>query len=220
MKIIKLLILISFLVITHTGISTSKNKITADYKSDDTEYRLSKLHYNNSSGEKGVTIFEYDEDGIMHKAIWKLLDGSRSSVNYYEYNECGNPISKYRVFSDSITSENIYEYDNNCNLILETFGRSDGVKGTTIFEYDEYDKLLKSNCEGLNGWFYGVITYFYNRDGIKTNADFTQKGKPAGTITYSYDENENLIKEYWDFNSKWNQTFTFEYEEINNIKND
>lgn len=207
--IISLLILFPFVSLGN-GVADTSNK------SDDLEYRLFKLHYNNSSGEKGVTLFDYDEDGIMHKATWKLLDGSRSSLNYYEYNECGNPVSKYREFSDSITSKNIYEYDDNCNLISETFTRSDGIKGTTIYEYDESDILLKANCEGLNGWFYGVITYSYDDDGLKTNSYFTQKGEPAGTITYSYDEKGNLIKEYWDFNGKWNQTFVLEYEKINN----
>jgi hypothetical protein len=212
MKTICLLILISFLVLTNSRIASCENK------SDDIEYRLLKLHYDNSIGEKGVTIFEHNEDGIIHKASWKLLDGSSSSVNYYEYNICGNLVTKYRKFSDGITFENIYVYDDNFNLIMETFKRSDGVKGTVIYKYDENDKLLNANCDGLNGWFYGVITYSYNDDGLKTNADFTQKSGKAGTISYSYDENGNLIKEYWNFNGKWNQTFLFEYEKLNNSK--
>ncbi len=217
MKIIYLFIIISFLVLSYPYVLSSEEIVNKGFLSDDIEYRLLKLHYDNSSGEKGVTIFEYDEDGIMHKAIWKLLDESRSSINFYEYNECGNLLTKYREFSDGITSEKTYEYDGNCDLIMETFKRSDGVKGTTIYEYDENNRLLKANCEGLNGWFYGVITYSYDDDGIKTNADFTQKGEKAGTITYSYDENGNLIKEYWDFNGKWNQTFIYEYEKVKNI---
>jgi len=41
----------------------------------DEKYRLSKLHYENSSGEKRITTFEYDEYGIMSKAKWETNKG-------------------------------------------------------------------------------------------------------------------------------------------------
>ena len=74
-------------------------------------YRLIKLHYENSNGEKGITIYEYDTDGIAQTATWKLLDGSRYSRNYHTYDHSGNLVRKYREFSDGLTSNTIYEYE-------------------------------------------------------------------------------------------------------------
>jgi len=187
-------------------------------KLDGPRYRLEKLHYENSSGEKGVTIFEYSENGIMNTAKWKLLDESRNSSNFYEYDKDRNLIKKYREFSDGITSTQLYEYDKNENLINEYFQRSDGISGITKYEYGENRNLIKANCEGLNGWFYGVITYSNDEKGNRLKADIIQKNKNTGTIDYSYDENGNLIREYWDFNGKWSQTFIYEYKEIISIQ--
>jgi len=205
------------LILSYSSASLSNNEVITNHKSNNIEYRLVKLLYNNSSGEKGVTIFEYNENGIMHKAIWKFNDGSKSSVNLYEYNDCGNLIYKYREFSDSITSEIIYEYDDDCNLIQETYKNSEGLKGITKYEYNENDLIQKANCEALNGWFYGIIIYSYDSDGLKTKANITQNRVNTGTITYTYDDLGNLVVECWNFNGKWNQTFLFEYEKVENV---
>ena len=42
-------------------------------------YRIIKLHYENSSGEKGTTNFQYDKKHKLIKAIWSLDDNSRYS---------------------------------------------------------------------------------------------------------------------------------------------
>jgi hypothetical protein len=181
----------------------------------DNKFRLIKLHYENLSGEKGLTTFFYNEKGIMHEAHWELLDGSRSSDNYYTYNEEENLIMKYRKFSDGITSTQIYEYDENGNLISEHFNRSDGITGTTDYKYDKYGKLVKANCNGLAGWFYGVITYEYDDKNLKNKGAISKDGKLIGNIYYEYDDEGNLLKEHWVFIESWSQTFIYEYEELN-----
>jgi hypothetical protein len=181
-------------------------------KSDHIEYQLLKLYYENSSGENGLTTFDYDEKGILDKAIWELSDGSRMSLNFYKHDKNGNLISKYREFSDSLTSNQFYEYDDHGNLIKETFQRSDSVSGRTNYEYDKNGQLIHADCSGLNGWFYGEINYIYDETGRKQKADIIQKGKNTGIILYAYDGNNNLIKEYWDFSGQWSQTFIYEYE--------
>jgi len=180
----------------------------------DNNYRLIKLHYKNHSGEKGLTTFIYDENGVMHQSYWELLDGSRSSKNYYTYDEKGNLVRKYRDFSDSITSTQLYKYDENGKLISEHFNRSDGVTGTTDYEYDRYEKLVKAICNGLAGWFYGVIIYEYNTNEIKTKGIIEKDEKHIGTIYFEYDTSGNMIKEYWEFPDYWSQTFVYNYEEI------
>ena len=177
-------------------------------------FRLIKLHYENSSGEKGLTTFIYDENEIINKAYWQLNDGSRSSENYYTYNEEENLIKKYREFSDGITSTQSYEYDQKENLISEHFSRSDGVTGTTDYKYDKDEKLVKAICNGFAGWFYGTIIYEYDVNGRKFKGIIEKDEKQVGTINFEYDTAGNLLKEYWEFQDSWSQTFIYEYEEV------
>ena len=177
-------------------------------------FRLIKLHYENSSGEKGLTTFIYDENEIINKAYWQLNDGSRSSENYYTYNEEENLIKKYREFSDGITSTQSYEYDQKGNLISEHFSRSDGVTGTTEYKYDKDEKLVKAICNGFAGWFYGTIIYEYDVNGRKFKGIIEKDEKQVGTINFEYGTAGNLLKEYWEFQDSWSQTFIYEYEKV------
>jgi hypothetical protein len=210
-KIFTIYIVLSLLILSFTILSFSCQTFTTD-RSDNKEYQLLKLYYENSSGEKGLTTFDYNEKGILEKAIWELSDGSRMSLNYYKHDTNGNLINKYREFSDGLTSNQLYEYDDKGNLIRENFQRSDSVFGTTTNEYDKNGRLTKAKCDGLNGWFFGELVYIYDEAGFKQKADIIQKGKKTGNIFYSYDKNKNLIKEFWDFSGKWSQTFVYEYE--------
>ena len=179
-----------------------------------TNYRLKYLHYENSSGEKGKTTLFYSQENKNYKAKWELMNGSRSSINYHFFNESGNIIRKYREFSDSITSNNFYKYDSNGNLIEDYFERSDKVKGIVWYKYKE-GKKVEAECRGLNAWFFGNIKYKYKND-VLTKGLIFKEGKQIGFIEYIYNDEGNLITEHWDFNGKWTQTFTFEYEEVKN----
>jgi hypothetical protein len=176
------------------------------------EYRLLKLHYDNTSGENGLTTFAYDQEGCIDKAVWELTDGSRNSLNFYNCDEDANLVRKYREFSDGITSTQTYEYDESGNLTVEHFERSDGVSGVTDYEYDDNGLLIKAVCKGLNGWFFGDIYYTYDEAGNMIKGDIFQKGENSGVIDYSYDDNNNLVREHWDFLGEWSQTFNYEYE--------
>ena len=208
------LIIILFLLML--SISATANDIPEPDKKD---YRLIKLHYENASGEKGLTTFEFDKSGIMSKAHWSLLDGSRNSENYHTFDQNGQLILKYREFSDGLTSRLEYKYEKNGHLIEEDFFRSDSVKGTTRYEYDKNGFLAKADCQGLNGWFYGIIHYVCDEKGRKINATIEKEGKNIGYITYSYNDYGYLEKEYWDFSGTWSQTFVYEYEKVDNTLN-
>jgi len=190
--------------------------ITYGQKPDEKKLRLNKLQYENSSGEQGATTFQYNEYGIMYKAKWQLLDGSRSSLNFHTFDENGNMIQKYREFSDGLTSNLLYQYDEKGKLISEKFDKSDGVTGTTNYIYDQTGEQVKADCQGLNGWFFGNLICKYGENGKKVGASIEQKGKNVGTISYTYEEEGNLKKEYWDFSGNWNQTFIYEYKEYKN----
>ncbi len=176
------------------------------------EYRLIRLHYENTGGEKGVTTFGYDSDGRQRNAIWELLDGSRYSINLCEYDEDDRLIRKYREFSDSLTSEELYVYDDLGNRTSESFSRSDGISGTATYEYDQAGHPTRAVCVGLKGWFHGILDYTCDSNGVKTSASISKEGKQIGSIEYAYDSHGNLTREHWDFPERWSQTFTYEYD--------
>lgn len=169
------------------------------------------LYYENSSGEKGLTTFNYNEDGILDKAIWELDDGSRASLNFYTHDINGNLIAKYREFSDSLTSNQIYEYDNQGHLVAEHFERSDSVYGITNYEYDDNGKLIKANCKGLNGWFYGEITYVYDETGKLLTKRFERSDDFSTETTYLYDHQGKLTKSYRKYSNGLCAVFTYEF---------
>jgi len=170
---------------------------------------LKYLKYENSSGEKGITTFYYSEDLKNYKAKWELLDGSRYSINFHFLDQSNHLIRKYREYSDSLTSNNFYKYDKNGNLIEDFFERSDGVKGIAWYTYKN-GKKVEANCRGLNGWFYGIIKYHYKNDKLEKGIIY-REGKEIGFINYTYNDENYLIREFWDFGGKWNQSFTYEY---------
>jgi len=206
------LIVLLFIMMMNSNLQAVDDREAAAWNSG--KYRVIRLHYTNTSGEIGVTTFEYDQKGQMVKSLWQLLDGSRNSLNFYSYDEKGNLVKKYREYSDAKTSTQWFEYAGNGNLVFEDFKGSDGVKGITSYVYDKNGKLIQSDCKGWNGWFFGVIKYKYDENGRKNLADIESEGKKVGIINYTYDENGNLGKEYWDFPGKWNQTFTYEYDQV------
>ena len=175
------------------------------------DFQLIKLLYKNSSGEQGVTTFEYDENGIMQRSSWKLLDGSRSSSNYHTYDRSGNMTLKYREFSDGLTSTNTFTYDGGGNILADVYQRSDGRQGEVFYRYDDQDRQIEADCRGLNGWFEGLIEYGYDTENKLVRGLITRAGEPLGKIIYEYDELGRLVLEQWDLGGTWTQTFTLEY---------
>jgi len=179
------------------------------------DYRLIKLEYENASGEKAVTNFEYDDDNFLVKALWQVQDNSRSGIVTYKYNEYGNIIEKNRVFSDSVTIQQTFEYNQKSNLIIDNFKRLDGTVGKVNYKYGDECKLLSAICDKQNGWFTGKIIYQYNSEGKIEKGILYQNDEIVGTINYFYNQERLLIKEHWDFPNIWNQTFDYIYKQIN-----
>jgi hypothetical protein len=182
------------------------------------DFRITKLEYENSSGEKGCTYFKYNNDDILYKAFWNLDDKSRSSKNLYEYDSNGWLISAYREFSDGLTSFELFSYDSLGNKISEYFCRSDGVGGSASYQYkDGY--LKQADFNNHKGWLRGTLIYQYNEQKKEKSAVLVKDGKTICQVSYEYDDNNNLTKEFWDFQGKWNQTFNYHYEKKDVKKN-
>lgn len=174
-------------------------------------FRLMRMHYENSNGEKGVTHYYYDPEGINYLAVWHLQDSSRSSLNVHLHDSSGRMIEKSRTFSDGIRSVQHFEYDERGRLVREDFRRSDGVTGEVIYSYSPEGRLEAADCRGMNGWFYGKIRYAWEGD-RKTGAELMRDSVHIGRIAYRY-EGERLVEETWDFNGSWSQAFRYEYAE-------
>ncbi len=194
-----------------TDNNQKKNKQIEINKADKIMKRLKYLHYENNEGEKGITTFYCNSNGVNDKARWELLDKSRWSDNFHTYGEHGNLIRKYREFSDGMTSDLIYVYDENNNLVKEEFSRSDNVHGETYYKY-ENNLRVGAICKYMYGWFHGKIRYKYE-DNILTSAVLEKDNAKIGFITYAYDADGDLITEFWHFESGFTQTFRYEFEE-------
>lgn len=171
---------------------------------------IHKLHYTSSGGEMGVSTYIYNGRETPYKAIWELEDSSRWSENYHEFDKQGRLTGKYREFSDSITSRQEFIYNEQGELVRESFARSDGIKGHVDYVYAD-GKCLRAKCKGLNGWFFGEIHNHYGKNGVKDSSTLVMEGKRAGRILYSYNPLGQTLKEVWEFNSGFSQTFLYEY---------
>ncbi len=198
------------ILVTLSSFLYGDNNLLAS-KTGKSDLQLIKLHYDNSSGERGVTNFEYDENGIMQRSFWTLLDKSRYSRNYHTYDSSGNMVLKYREFSDGLTSTNTYTYDGKGNILTDVYQRSDGRQGKVFYRYDDQNRQIEADCRGLNGWFNGLIKYEYDSGNKPIKGFISRDGKPYGSIIYQYDEGGRLILEHWDLGGVWTQTFTLEY---------
>jgi YD repeat-containing protein len=183
-----------------------------------TNFRIVKQQYANASGEIASTRFKYDEAGRLIKAFWTLDDKSRSSVNYYEYDSEGHLISAYREFSDTLTSFECFAYDSLGNKISERFYRSDGVTGSATYRYTNKG-IEQAEFKNHKGWLNGTLTYTCNEKNKRESAVLMRGDKLICNVSYEYDEDHNLAKEYWDFRGQWFQSFTFNYRRIDRSKN-
>lgn len=181
------------------------------------QYKITELHYHNSIGEKGATYFKYDLHDKLTKSIWTLKNKKRYSVNYYQQNEKGKIIAAFRDFSDGLTSFENFDYDTTGNKISENFYRSDNICGSATYFYE--GKLLKKAIyKSYKGFLTGNFILKYNKYKQKEKGTLTDKGKIVAEIFYEYDKTGNLIKELWDFNGKWNQTFNYKYTQKNTTR--
>jgi hypothetical protein len=172
-------------------------------------YKLMEIQYENSSGEKGITNFKYDQQGKLIKGIWSLNDNSRHSVNYYIHDSIGNLISAFRDFSDGLSSFEKFDYDTTGNKVSECFYRSDSIFGSALYEYNN-GQLIQANFINHKGWLNGKLVFEYKADRKEKGILYKERDVVC-EVYYNYDSIGNLIKEFWDFNGKWSQTFYYTY---------
>lgn len=174
-------------------------------------FRLSRLLYENTLGERASTQFYYDADGHCASGWWELADKSKHSTNTYQYNHLGLLVTAYREFSDNLSSFETYTYDARGNCTGERFCRSDRVRGSTAYHYDPQGRRVRAVFRHHKGWLDGEAEYHYDQRGRVSSATLLADGDTTGNITYEYDRHGNLTREIWQFAQGWAQTFMYEY---------
>lgn len=170
-------------------------------------------HYDNATGEKGVTTYHYDADGVNTLAVWELLDGTRFSLNRYIYDSLGQLLHAHRGFSDGLQSDEAYTYDDEGRLIKETIVRSDGREGSAEYFFDKDGHPTDADLNNFKGWLTCRLIFTCDENGLKKTAEIRDsEGELAGSVEYAHDSLGNLTREHWDFNGRWYQTFEYTYQ--------
>lgn len=176
-------------------------------------YRVDRSYYRNASGEIARTYYMYDDEGMLFKTFWTLDNGERWSINYYTHDSKGNLCGAFREFSDSLYSNELFIYDKKGNKIKEYFYRSDSVAGSAEYKYVK-NKLIEAHYDRYKGWLNGNVKYFYEKNQL-VKGEIRVEDELGCVISYEYDDIGNLIREHWDFQGRWEQTFEHEYVKIN-----
>jgi hypothetical protein len=181
-------------------------------------FRITRLDYDNSSGEKGSTNFRYNNRGELIKSYWFLENGSRSSENSYQLDVNGKIVCTIRKYSDEIITSELFFYDAIGNKTREHFFSSDGKSGNACYSYSD-NLLMEAVFTNHKGWLNGVFRNRYNGQGRPDSAFLTRNNKPICTVLYTYDTIGNLALEHWDFNGKWEQDFRYIYQRVSTSPN-
>jgi len=217
MKIIRITVLLCVLIMVLLSNQVSAQIRALTCKDQLPGQWLIRLHYQNDSGEKGVSVFQWDYDGHLTKGLWYLLDGTRSSVNFYTLDEKDRITDVFRIFSDQLTSEFHYNYNEKNLIIHESYYRSDGVEGEISYIYDNQDRLIRADADKGQGWFTGSTTYIYDEKNRKSGGELIHQNQVIGKLEFLYDEHNRLIEEKWVWDAGWAQTFSYEYDDYSNV---
>ncbi len=167
---------------------------------DDNGHIIEMIDIDSHGNPKYTTKFKYDSNGNL---LEKSVDGS-SWKETYEYDE-NNRKTKYLYFSEGkIKEKYTFEYGNSGKLALVSIFSEDGSSRSTRIKYDEKNNML-NYVEGVYSYNY---QYKYNEDGviIEKRKASCRTDKLFGTDTtyktYQYDNNKNLIAEWYNPSEK------------------
>lgn len=173
-----------------------------------------------TDAEGGVTKFEYDANGNIHKET-VYFNESDAKVTEYEYNHLGKIVRKIQyveagdiygnAFGDTTEISLITNYTYDANGNIKSVTTPDNI--VTTYEYDNLDRMIKQTVQGLDEYGQNTvkitsITYDYagniltktDPKGNVTLNEYNRRGllirtiDPAGGITaYYYDNAGRLI---------------------------
>ena len=135
---------------------------------------MKQLRQHISKNSFGVTTTDYDENGHEIKIVEsKEYTNELISHKEFAYDDNGNMTSE-KTFNvnEEYWHEVKYTYDDASNLIKKQWIKEDTILSTNEYVYNEYGRLDTIISYNKEDW--------YNYE-----------------IVYTYDENDNLIRESW-----------------------
>lgn len=189
--------------------------------------------------EDTYETYKYDEKGtsqddpileLLGISYWRSMLSKRGEHNFeYEYDEADRIIS-VKLVDDGTTVEAIVtpEYDANGNVVKATIQTNNGTY-TSTYTYDEQNRLIAAEKSAIPAiedrtdvsiYLYSY-TYSYDANGNLTEESYSYfdacggvwEGTWEHTITYTYNENGDLIKKVDDSYVDYENEYLHDYED-------
>lgn len=178
-----------------------------------------------------IDAYTYNEQGnLSTKNIDSDTDGVADETITYTYDEQDNLITEsIDSNADGIADQIMtYAYDNRGNLISESidFDTDRIANQITTYTYDERGDLTETSYDRNADGFVDLIDkYVFDKDGKLVSETRTDNNEndiddpDSETITYTYDENGNLVQETVNAGNDdaLNSTVTYVYDAQNNL---
>jgi hypothetical protein len=171
-------------------------------------FRITKLEYENSIGEKGCTYFKYDNNGILIKAFWVLDHKSRSSKNLYEYDDKNN------------LTEESWDFQGKWKQIFKYYYEKKDINknyySNPLLANESKYRISKENYT-FNNEIGGPSLYYYNEEGLLYKKVFIRSDSITTTTFYEYDPERKLITSKRNYSDGSVAVFNYVYDENSNL---
>lgn len=157
-----------------------------------------------------ITMFDYDEGGLLVHSTSTSSDGKIFETIDKEYDKDGNQVYSKTIQSEDIVTEVYIEYNNNNQPLIVTSINNKGEKNISKYTYNEMGDI--SNIEYiLNDLIISTIEYIYE-SGKLVQTISTSEAVILTTYFY-YDELNRIIEEKTskDFGSTFENRIEYSY---------
>ncbi len=192
------------------------------------------VQYSKKTSWAGKDKFIFNNQGnLVEKHFYNYTKGDLYSKWTYKYDTERQLIECRMCFTDLASTKchlNKYIYEKEGNKIVvrhyeirEFFpeaGDGDYVRTKWIYTYDKEQKyIIKSEEYRGEDDLQEKITYTYDENGNLIKENCVYNNKEHSIITYKYNEKGNVIeKKFWcDYYKEINKTIRFDYDENGNI---
>lgn len=186
----------------------------------DGENRKIKREYVNSAGEITAKLeYFYDENDRLLKSGYSYE--GYSQVTEYDYDERGNNISAIITDSDGYEAVMEYSYDGNDKMVVKTVKNPGGTEFVIEYEYDEEGRLVKERQTSTDNNKL-ITKYSYDEKGNNVKKETTDLAGYNSSEEMTYDEKGNVISKkettsYLDGLKTKEELTTYTYDEENNL---
>lgn len=151
------------------------------------------------------SIYSYNAVGqILSELVDYVSEESEDILTTYEYDGRGNLISKLSYYNDSLKTVFSYAYDANGNMVTELYVANGTVQRARAFSYDEKGYLIREEVYAsaiyrpLQSLPVLVLTYTYDEQGnlLQEQSCCLENGEETVTTTkWTYDDRGNMLSE-------------------------